>query len=80
MPRQILRAGDSEVDVGQAIVCVIGFSSVSLDEKEGADKLELFLHAAGALPESDDVSFRVLEVGCEAHVSNWFFLLDRLAA
>src|SRR5213080_2640343 len=45
-----------------------------------ADPLGICLHATCALPEAYDVSFRVLEVGCEAHVSNWLLLLDHLAA
>src|SRR6266571_7010449 len=45
-----------------------------------ADPLGICLRAACALPEAYDVSFRVLEVGCEAHVSNWLFLPDHLAA
>ena len=39
MLTQILHAGDSVVDVGQAIVSTVGFGSVSLHEKKsGADK------------------------------------------
>src|SRR5207244_7144670 len=51
-------------------------------EKEGPVRLRgmSVLHSAGALPETYDVSFGVLEVGCEAHVSNWLFLPHRLAA
>src|SRR2546428_598666 len=40
----------------------------------------LFLHSAGALPESYDVSFSVLEVSCEAHICYRLLLLDCLAA
>src|SRR5438093_3718870 len=81
MPTQILHAGDSAVDVGQAISSTVGFGSVSLHEKRvGPTNDDSHLHAAGALPESDDVSFGVLEVGCEAHVSDCFFLPDCLAA
>ena len=38
------------------------------------------LHVARALPESDDVSFGVFEVSCEAHVRYWLFLLNGFAA
>src|SRR5438876_2308463 len=38
------------------------------------------LHSTGALPETYDVSFGVLEVGCEAHVGNWLFLSYCFAA
>ena len=81
MPSQILHAGDSTVDVGQAFAWTVDFCSVGPDEKiVGPTNDDSHLHAAGALPESDDVSFGVLEVGCEAHVSDCFFLLDCLAA
>src|SRR5947208_8897876 len=44
-----------------------------------ADPLGICLRAACALAEAYDVSFRVFEVGCEAHVSNWLLLLNDLA-
>src|SRR5437667_1410082 len=44
-----------------------------------SDAWNRVLHSAGALPETYYVSFGVLEVGCEAHVSNWLFLSDHLA-
>ncbi len=37
------------------------------------------LHSSG-LPEADDIALCVFEVGCEAHVRDWLFLLDGLAA
>src|SRR5207245_11271502 len=53
----------------------MGSSLLGPFEKEGpVRRVERFLHSAGALPETYDVSFGVLEVGCEAHVSNWLFL------
>src|SRR2546428_5534268 len=59
----------------------MGSSLLGPFEKEGpVRRVERFLHSAGALPETYDVSFGVLEVGCEAHVSNWLFLPHRLAA
>src|SRR6266571_1317605 len=59
----------------------MGSSLLGPFEKEGpVRRVERFLHSAGALPETYDVSFGVLEVGCEAHVGNWLFLPHRLAA
>ena len=50
-------------------------------KKEGSGPTRgILLHFASALPETYDVSFGVLEVGCEAHVGNWLFLADYLAA
>src|SRR5467141_2919237 len=59
----------------------MGSSLLGPFKKKGLVRLvDLVLHSAGALPETYDVSFGVLEVGCEAHVSNWLFLADHLAA
>src|SRR5436309_2415849 len=59
----------------------MGSSLLGPFEKEGpVRRVERFLHSAGALPETYDVSFGVFEVGCEAHVSNWLLLPDHFAA
>ena len=57
MPSQILHAGDSTVDVGQAFAWTVDFCSVGPDAKiVGPTNDDSHLHAAGALPESDGVS------------------------
>ena len=57
MPRQILHAGDSPADDSRVAPRTLVFPSLSLDEKRvGPTNDDSYLHAAGALPESDDVS------------------------
>src|SRR5207247_7133506 len=60
----------------------MGCSLLGPFEKKGPVRLRgmSVLHSTGALPETYDVSFGVLEVGCEAHVGNWLFLPHRLPA
>src|SRR5437867_13184085 len=50
-----------------------------IERESGLTAVGLRLHSSG-LPEADDVAFGVFEVGCEAHVRDWLFLLDSLAA
>ncbi len=52
-----------------------------LQEKKGpVDYWIDFLHSTSTLLEAYDVSFSVLEVGCEAYVSNRLLVPDYIAA
>ena len=66
--------------MGSCILRTLQSLSASSRKRSPGDYWTGFLHSTSALPEAYDVSFSVLEVGCEAHVGNRLLVPDYLAA